>query len=72
MPRKMFIIIALICLTLSVIVWAQDKSNVSERIKAEDDYNKVTALIYRGKSGVQLHGFPSFFSISGSVIFVLI
>jgi len=47
MPRKVFIIIALICLTLSVIVWAQDKSNVSGKIKAADDYNKVTALIYR-------------------------
>ena len=47
MPRKVFIIIALICLTLSVIVWAQDKTNVPERIKASDDYNKVTALIYR-------------------------
>ena len=53
MLRKLFILIAPICLTLSVIVWAQGGLNVPERIKAEDDYNKVTALIYKQIDGFQ-------------------
>ena len=53
MSRKLFILIALICLAMSFVVWAQGGLNVSERIEAEDDYNKVTALIYRQIDGYQ-------------------
>ena len=49
--RVLLIMVTAICLTVAFFVWAQDISNIPERVKNAKDYEAVSNVIYREIEG---------------------